>query len=188
MEAIVCHSVSHSISLCLHFFTCKWSLGQWTGWRSLASVTPINTGSSLGRHLGNPVVVLCHGDPTALYQQNWPFRASQSITDDIGLRVGQIRTLDLGLSVSWACQCARSPLSTPPGELCSIALARPPNAAIDRRQGQIFCSNILRAISLTPIPPEPAPLCFPVKEEAHSPRCCSLQGAGPALTLLYPWS
>ena len=59
---------------------------------------------------------------------------------------------------------------------------------VDKWQGQFFNTQALRAISLTPIPPEPAPLCFPVKEEAHSPRCCSLQGAGPALPLLYPWS
>jgi hypothetical protein len=41
VEAVVCHSVSHSLSLCPHIFTCKYSfaMGHWSGLRSLASVT-----------------------------------------------------------------------------------------------------------------------------------------------------
>ena len=41
MEAVACHSVSHSISLCPHIFTCKCSfaMSHWPGLRSLAFVT-----------------------------------------------------------------------------------------------------------------------------------------------------
>jgi hypothetical protein len=37
------------------------------------------------------------------------------------------------------------------------------------------------------MPPEPAPLFCPVKAWGHSPKCCSLQGARPALLLSHPW-
>jgi hypothetical protein len=37
VEAVVCHSVFHSISLCPHMF---FAMSHWSGSRSLASVTP----------------------------------------------------------------------------------------------------------------------------------------------------
>ena len=51
-------------------------------------------------------------------------------------------------------------------ELPSTALARLPNAATGRRQGQLFCSRALRAGSPAPMPPEPALLCYPVKVQS----------------------
>ena len=44
-----------------------------------------------------PVVALCHGDPAALDQQDWPFHMSQQFTNEIDFRAGQLRALDLDL-------------------------------------------------------------------------------------------
>jgi hypothetical protein len=58
----------------------------------------------LPAHSGTPstcaVVLLCHGDPAALEQQDCPFHKSQPFTSSIDLGVGQLRALDPGLGRS----------------------------------------------------------------------------------------
>ena len=63
VEAVVCHSESHSILFCPHFFACKCSL-QW--------VISLVQGLWLLLHYQyqiltrTPLFALCHGDPAAL--------------------------------------------------------------------------------------------------------------------------
>jgi hypothetical protein len=113
VKALVCHSVSHSIFLCPHIVTCKYSL-QW--------VTGLVQGLWLLWHhqywifTGTPpryLVFLCHGDSAALGQQGWPFHMSQPFTE---LGVVHLRALDLGLCGSRVGQPTCSPLSAPPGQ------------------------------------------------------------------------
>ena len=47
-----------------------------------------------------PVVALCHGDPAALDQQDWPFHVPQPVMDDVDFGVGQLKALDLRLGGS----------------------------------------------------------------------------------------
>jgi hypothetical protein len=56
------------------------------------------------------------------------------------------------------------------GKLSNIALVRPPNAVISRRQGQLSCSRALGAGSLAPIPPEPVLLYCPVGGQGQLPQ------------------
>lgn len=46
------------------------------------------------------------------------------------------------------------------GELSGVALARPHDATIGRRQGQLFSSHALRDSSRALMSPKPALLCF----------------------------
>lgn len=77
-EAVVCHSVSHSIPLPPHI-TCKGSVqwligllqGLWLLWYHQSWVLT-------GTPPSYPVVPLCHGDPVVLHQQDRPLH-SQTI-------------------------------------------------------------------------------------------------------------
>jgi hypothetical protein len=82
---------------------------------------------------GYPVVALCHGDPAALEQQDWPCHASQPFMDDADFEPW----VNLALSYLYH-----------QGKLSSISPARPPKAASG---------------SPAPTLPEPAPLCCPIK-------------------------
>ena len=57
-------------------------MSYWSGLRSLASVIP---------SILDPVVALCHGDPAALDQQDWPLHVFQQLTDDVDFGVGQLK-------------------------------------------------------------------------------------------------
>jgi hypothetical protein len=113
----VCHSVSHSISLCPHIFICErswqWALG---GSRSVSSVTP----SVLNpHHNSSQLPCCCHGDPAALEQQDWLFthpihsqviwiwRWASSvpwISAWIGSRAGHLTGSPLSTPAGWALQ------------------------------------------------------------------------------------
>jgi hypothetical protein len=95
-----------------------------------------------------PVVALCHGDPAALEQQDWPWHDSQSFTNDVDVGVGQLRALDLSWVVAVLVIVPSLPYLHHQGKFPSIALAKPPNAAISRRQGQLFCSYELGSAHL----------------------------------------
>jgi hypothetical protein len=89
MEVVECHSVSHSVFLCPHIFTCKYSL-QWVFglvW-DLCLLWQHRYWILIGSPPSYPVVAPCHGDPAALGQLDWPFHMSQPFTDDINLGVG----------------------------------------------------------------------------------------------------
>jgi hypothetical protein len=96
--------VFHSISFCPNSFTCKcssqWSIGLvqdlWLLWYQYWILT--------GTLPSYPVAALCHGDPAALRQQDWPFYESQPFTDDIDFGESLFWTLDLELGGSWATQ------------------------------------------------------------------------------------
>ena len=95
-----------------------------------------------------PVVALCHGDPAALEQQDWPWHDSQSFTKDVDVGVGQLRALDLSWVVAVLVIVPSLPYLHHQGKFPSIALAKPPNAAISRRQGQLSCSYDLGSAHL----------------------------------------
>ena len=73
-----------------------------------------------------PVVALCHGDPAALEQQDWPLLDSQPFTNDIDVGVGQLRALDLGWVVAVLVIVPSLPYLHHQGKFPSIALAKPP--------------------------------------------------------------
>lgn len=77
----MCHSVSHSVSLCPFIFTCKMFIAM-----TLA--------------LDSSQLSCCFPYPTALDQQDCPFYMSQSIADDLDLGVSHLRALELGLGNS----------------------------------------------------------------------------------------
>ena len=115
MEAVVCHSVSHSISLCPHIFTCKcslqWVIGLvWGLWLLLHYQSWILTKSPLGY----PAVALCHEDPAALDLQDWSLHTLQQFIDRVDVGVGQLKALNLGLGGSWVVQLTSSPAPISP--------------------------------------------------------------------------
>jgi hypothetical protein len=67
VEAVVCHSESHSVPFCPHFFAYKCSL-QWLVClaQGLWFLLFYQYWNLTGTPLGYPVVVLCHGNPTGL--------------------------------------------------------------------------------------------------------------------------
>ena len=96
MEAVLCHSVSPSVlTSSLANVDCNESLGWFSGF-----CDTININSSPGILPGYLAVALCHPDPAALDQQDWPFHTSQPFAYDTDLGVGQLRALDLGLGGS----------------------------------------------------------------------------------------
>jgi hypothetical protein len=94
MGAVVWHSVHIPLCTHLHLYMLT-AVSHWSGSRSLASVTP----SILDPHwvFWLSGVSLCHGDPAALAQQNWPFHECQTFPDDRDFGLGRLRALDLGL-------------------------------------------------------------------------------------------
>jgi hypothetical protein len=137
VEAAVYHSASHSTSLCPHILTCKnslqWVIGLigalWVLWHHQYWVLT-------GTPPSYPVVALCHGDPAALEQQDWPFHVLQRSTDDVGSEVGLLKALDLDLGCSWPGEPAGSLNQYHQGKLSNIAQASPSNVDSSRRQGQ----------------------------------------------------
>lgn len=111
VKTIICHNVS----LCLSVHTsslgnvhCNKSLF----WFELAGFCNIiNSGSCL-RYLQ---VILCHGDPAAMDQQEWPFHVPQQFTEGINFGVGPLKAPNLSLAGKWAGQPTGSPFSTLPG-------------------------------------------------------------------------
>jgi hypothetical protein len=122
MEAVVCHSVSHSISLGLHIFTWEHSLqkgialvrGLWLLWHHqywiLTKLFPVI------------LLLPCHGEPEALDLRDQHFHTPQQYTDDVDFEAGQLSSLDLGLCGSWAGWLVLSlPYLHHQGELSSTA-------------------------------------------------------------------
>ena len=104
---------------------------------------------------------------------------SQPFTNDIDVGVGQLRALDMGWVVAVLVIVPSLPYLHHQGKFPSIALAKPPNAAISRRQGQLSCSYDLGS----------AHLCSQLQSQLYwaaqarcrvpsSPKCWSWQGAG----------
>ena len=109
-----------------------------------------------------PFVALCHEEPLALDQQDWPFYTSHPFSDDVDFGVGHLKALDLGLSDSRVGEYHQDELSSTP-------LIRPSNVSISRRQGQLSCSHSLGACSPVHTPSEAALLCCQVKvQDLHS--------------------
>lgn len=93
MEAIVYHSVSHSIPFCPCFFSYKcslqWLFGLvWGLWLLLYYQYWILTKTPLG-------------DPVAIDPKDWPVHIFPHFRDGIEFPVGQLRALDLALSYDW---------------------------------------------------------------------------------------
>jgi len=53
-----------------------------------------------GAPLRYPVFALCHGGPSALDLQDWPFHTLQQIIDGVDIGVGQLKALDLGRDIA----------------------------------------------------------------------------------------
>jgi hypothetical protein len=155
VEAVVCHSVSHSIPLCHNIFTCKCSLqwviglvqGLWLLWYHQYHILPRTPPSP-------PVVAVCHGDLAALEQQDCPFYTAQQFADNVDLGVGQLKAL--GPCGSWAGQSVSSPLSTSPGwvlQYCSDLSLLPAAGArsallLSGPRGRLIRAFTIRAASL----------------------------------------
>jgi hypothetical protein len=71
-------------------------------------------------------------------------------------------------------------------ERSSPALARPPSASISRRQGQLSLSHALGPTQLHLCLQSQLHCAAPSRSKAHSLKCCSLWGAGTALSLPHP--
>lgn len=54
------------------------------------------------------------------------------------------------------------------GELSRTAQARLPNTVTGKRQGELSCPRSWGG----PLSRDPDPLCYPVKAQAHPPKCC----------------
>jgi hypothetical protein len=116
IDAVACHSVSHSI-LFVHTSSlanvhCNESL-VW--FKASGFWDTINVVSSRELLPSYPVVAPYRGDPAALDQQGWSFQESQPFAVDKAFGVGQLGALELVLSDSWAGQNASSSLSAPTG-------------------------------------------------------------------------
>jgi hypothetical protein len=138
VEAPVCPSVSHSLSLCPHIFPCKYSFHwvispAWDPWLlwdhqyCILTLTPP----------GYSTVALCHGNPVFLGQPHTP----QPLADNMDLGVGQLKALDLGLGNS---QLHHQ------GKLSSTAVARPPTATIF--SGRVSSPALMRSGPTHPHP------------------------------------
>jgi hypothetical protein len=95
VEAEVCRSVSHSVTLLpkqlsLQMFI---AMRHWCGSRPLSSATLL----MLDPHLDSSWISCCHQDPAALDLQDQPFHALQQVIDGVNVGVGQFRALVLSL-------------------------------------------------------------------------------------------
>lgn len=80
---------------------------------------------------------------------------------------------------------APSPLSAPPVQALQHYASQVTKSAISRKQGQLSCFYAFKNGSPEPMPPEPSPLCSPVKPQHPLTQVSSLQGVGPALPFLH---
>jgi hypothetical protein len=174
MEAAVCHSVSHSISLCPQILTCNEALF----WFEISGLSHyqywILTGSS--------VVDQCHGDPAALKQGGWPFHTTKihkqcRFWSEQTESPGSGSEWYLGFLICWLSLIWTIRLSSP-----LLWLGHPvPSAGV-----KVF-SSVSRPSRLAhphPFPPLPAPWYCPVKPLELLSQV--LLGAGPASRLSNP--
>ena len=75
-RTVVCHSVSHSIPLCPHVFTCKGSCNESFVWFKISGFCDTEYWVLIGTPPGYPVVALCHGDPSTLDSRTGPVTGS----------------------------------------------------------------------------------------------------------------
>jgi hypothetical protein len=156
MVAVVCHSVSYSISLCPHIFTCKCSF-QW--------VIGLVVDLWLVWHHQNWIII---GTPPSYPVVVMSWRSSSF--GSAWLALSHIPTLHRRYRFwiwAWVVTELVSVTTFPylhhQSKLSSTALARPPDTTIGRRQGQPSGSHDFSTGSPTLMPLEPALLCCPVK-------------------------
>ena len=109
---------------------------------------------------GYPVAALCHGDPTALDQQEWPFHMPQQFAEGINIGVGPLKDSNLSLGGKWAGQPTGSPYSTLPGWASSPALFQVCHLMLQSAGGNVYSTVLMisELAHLHPQPPESAPL------------------------------
>lgn len=155
----VCPSVPPSSLANVH------AVSHWSGPFTASGFCGAIAGSSLGLFLIF-LLLVCHADPAALDQQSEPFCPAHPFADR------RHRALDLGLGGPEVVSMLALLYLHHQDELFSTALARPPNAAVGRMEGQL-CSHAHQAGSSAPRPPEAALMHCPVKSRgpvAHVPQ------------------
>lgn len=97
MEAVACHSESHSVSLWHTSSLVNAHCNLWSGSRSLASVLLLSCCCPVSWR-------------SCSFRSAKPaFRVQQQFTNDVDVGVSQLRALDPGLGGSWAGQLVGSP-------------------------------------------------------------------------------
>lgn len=138
----MCHSVCPSKPYYPYMFICKallqWLIRLvWGLWLQLHYQYQIPTRNPLRQ----PVVALCHRNPTALRL----FHVLQELIDEVDVGEVQFKAQDTSLGGSWVGQSASFLASTRPGWALQHYPSESLSALASKRQGQLSYSHALGA-------------------------------------------
>jgi hypothetical protein len=156
------------------------AMSHWSGSRPLASAIL----SVLESHWDLSLLSCCC--PCVLeFLQRWICRTNpshpQQFLDGVDVGVGQLKVLTLGLGGSWVAHPASSPAPPLPGPAPQHHLASLPTAATGKGQGQLSCSQALRAAHPCHTTRPSSTLLYQMRCRTCSPECCNHQGPAWAL-------